>query len=317
MDPGGIAGISVAVGEIAEVFYKPAIGVFLNVDLVHYHEEDGTEAGRPLQATVRWCPSYHGVGYGDWHIPDVGQVVLCHFPGVTQDGIAGDDLENGYATAYVSSSEEPPVAEGIDGDIKAPAEANSSLSVTRRIYTGKPGVDHDSHYQGDVDELVDGRSTRKVLGQDILRVVGGAVARFESSFFYVVESTLQFWGFATVLFQASEQMWFRGFKNLKFTSVTDTYFSVGETLDIDVTGDVSVDSSSGNHHTGALSIEEIASVEYNIKAEKLILGNTAGTDDVLLILYDLMDIINAQHLSSGQRWTEVPALLVRAQDMRT
>jgi hypothetical protein len=104
-----------------------------------------------------------GAGYGDWHIPDVGMLVLCIFPGVTQDGVAGDDLDSGYAMAYVSTSEEPPV----DGLVDA-------LSVDRNVYKGKVAVAHDVHLQGDLDQQIDGDETTLLKGSEE-RVVEGSV----------------------------------------------------------------------------------------------------------------------------------------------
>jgi len=315
MEPGDISGIAVALGDITEVYYKPTIGIFLDVDLVHYHEEDGTETGSPLKATVRWCPPYAGADFGDWHLPDVGMMVLCIFPGVTQDGLAGDDLDNGYAHAYVSSSEELPVAEGIAGQIKQTPEANPPLSATRKVYKGKLGVAHDRHYQGDQDTLIDGNETTTIEGDRVEEIKGDLSRYIRGAWGQFTEGIIQLISLKSVFFQSFGEVWFQSTANkIKFTAgLPGIEATTTGPIDMDAAGDIDVDSSAGNHHTGALSIEEIASVEYKVAAPKIIIGD--GADDILLLIDDILELIEEHDV---EPWvTELPLLRARAQAMRT
>ena len=137
----------IAVGEVIEVVQEPQ-AVFLNVALRDYSRRDGL----PVEARARWCPQHHGAGFGTWFVPDVGTDVLCAFPGVGPDGRI-EDLDEGFAFAFVSSTPEPPV-DGLEGD----------LSATRAVVKGKLGVALDRHHQGALDVKVDGPESRETVG---------------------------------------------------------------------------------------------------------------------------------------------------------
>lgn len=139
--------MSYDVGKIVEVVQEPE-AVFLDLELRNFSRSDG----EPFQALVRWMPLYHGPGFGDWYLPDVGQDVLCLFPGVGPDG-RQDDLDDGVAIGVVSSTSSPPV-DGLQGP----------LSASRRVYKGKSGVAYDEHLQGDLDRRVEGAETTIQVG---------------------------------------------------------------------------------------------------------------------------------------------------------
>jgi hypothetical protein len=139
----------IAVGQVVEVIQDagdPAI--FLLVELRHYSRRDGL----PLVGRVRWCPAYHGAGFGEWWVPGEGLDVLCAFPGLAPDGRA-DDIDEGFAWCAVSTSQEPPVA-GLQG----------ALSATRRVSKGRSGEALDRHVQGALDVKVEGAETRETVG---------------------------------------------------------------------------------------------------------------------------------------------------------
>lgn len=138
------------VAEIAEVIQKADCAVFLEVKLRHYHDVDG----EPLEARARLCVPYHGDGFGDWWIPDVGSEVMCFFPGLGLDGMAGGDLDEGFAFALPGTRPRPPAETGLGGD----------LSTMRRVYKGRSGEAVDRHVQGDVDVKVDGAESHETVG---------------------------------------------------------------------------------------------------------------------------------------------------------
>jgi hypothetical protein len=137
------------VGIVKEVIQDPGDpAIFLLVELRHYSRRDG----QPCRARVRWCPVYHGAGFGDWWVPPLELDVLCAFPGLGPDGRA-DDIDEGFAWCAISTSQEPPVA-GLVG----------ALSATRRVAKGRSGEALDRHVQGDLDAKVEGKETRETVG---------------------------------------------------------------------------------------------------------------------------------------------------------
>ena len=140
-------GVLLDIGEIVTVS-KMTTAIFFEVKLRHYVDE----AGDRVVGRVRWISPYHGAGFGEWWIPDVGLDVLCFFPGVAPHGEV-NDLDEGFAFGVVSTKTEPPV-EGLVAD----------LSATRRVEKGKSGVDLDQHLQGALDRKVDGAETAENVG---------------------------------------------------------------------------------------------------------------------------------------------------------
>ena len=147
--------ILLAVGEVTRVFLRPDRGIFCELALRLYSNGDGT----PLLATVRLCSAAHGAGWGDWWVPDIGTDLVAFFPGV------GGDLDDGFVYGVVSSIPEPPV-NGLKG----------ALGPGRRVYKGRPGTAHDWHFQGDLDEKIDGNLDHEIV-LDETRVVGGDRSR--------------------------------------------------------------------------------------------------------------------------------------------
>jgi hypothetical protein len=138
----------IAIGLVTEV-EKTSSGIRLALDLRHFRDP---ESDAPIHATARWCPPYHGAGFGSWHLPDVGVDVLVAFPSPDPGGKA-EDLDLGYAFAVISTDAEPPV----DGLVAA-------LSATRRVEKGKDGVAFDRHIRSDFDDKVEGKETRETVG---------------------------------------------------------------------------------------------------------------------------------------------------------
>lgn len=150
-----MSAIQVAIGRVKKAD-RDDRGVRLEVDLVHHQRK-----GEALQAICRLVSPFHGEGYGDWSIPDVGIDLLCFFPGVSPDGTIGDDLDAGYALGALATDKELP-PEGLQGD----------FATDRRVSKGRPGTALDTHIQGDRNAQVDGDETLDVDG-DQMRTVEG------------------------------------------------------------------------------------------------------------------------------------------------
>lgn len=152
MNPGEI---QVALGRVTRVEQLAGAGIFLDVDLMGYM--DG--AGNPVQARVRWCSPYAGAGYGEWSFPDVDAAVLCTFPGVQPSRATGGDLDEGFAFAYASFSDRPPV----DGP-------DLPLSATTRVIIGKSGVAEQRETSGALKWFL--RSAASLLCDAVMRLTG-------------------------------------------------------------------------------------------------------------------------------------------------
>lgn len=152
------------IGVVTEVLQRDQ-AVFLDVELRHH---DRT-------ALVRWCPPYHGEGFGAWWVPGVGADVVCMFPGLSIDG-RDEDLDEGYAVAVVSSMPEPPVA-GLQGP----------LGLLRRVFKGRAGEAQDDHYQGTHDLQVDGAQVRLFLATRATQVNGAEARTNQSTLSWVIQ----------------------------------------------------------------------------------------------------------------------------------
>lgn len=159
-----------AVGEVLAIHQRDDRAIFLDVGLRHFRQENGTPEAKPLEARVRWAPAYHGAGFGDWHVPDLGSDVLCLFPVASPDGEIGDELGSGIAAFCWSNKIEPPIVQGLNG----------VLSSSRRVYKGRPDEAEDHHVQGDRDHQVDGNEATRVLGDETRTIVGDATHQFEA-----------------------------------------------------------------------------------------------------------------------------------------
>ena len=157
--------VLIAYGKILEVLVDTANAIFLDVELVHYARTD-TEA---LTARVRWAVPYHGEGFSDHYVPEVGRIVFCAFPGFGQEGGGGGDLDDGVALV-VLPGQPAPLPEGQKGP----------LGEDRRVLVTREDEAQDLHVQGDLDLKVDGpadldyEDTRDttVSGDDVLNVPG-------------------------------------------------------------------------------------------------------------------------------------------------
>lgn len=196
-------GIPLAVGKVLEVFQRDDTAIFLNVGLRTYRQEDGTPEATALEVRVRWGVGYHGPGFGDWHVPEIGSDVLCFFPGVSPDGAIGDELGNGIAAFCWSNKIEPPIVTGVNGD----------LSATRRVYLGRSGEAEDRRIRGDLDHQVDGDEKRETKG----------------TFEWTFRGAMQFIGDLAVLVKSLTTLTLHGVAKVDIISGTDVSITVGAT----------------------------------------------------------------------------------------
>lgn len=221
--PAKITAVHMPVAEVVDPSTDFTDAIYVEVELRHYTHEDGT----PLTALVRWTSPYQGTVFGDWFVPDVGMDILCAFPGVGYDGSPGGDLDDGYSLGFISSSLEPPILTGLSGP----------LSATRRIYKGKSGVDHDQHFQGDLDEQIDGNRVGLVKGNEGLTVEGNEARIIQGDSVQTITGTedaenvgvvtrifraaVDFLGDVAVKLKSSATLTLEGVTKIKLVSGTD------------------------------------------------------------------------------------------------
>lgn len=117
--------IPVAVGQVV------AVEIVKGVPQVVVDLREHTIDGAPLRASCIVCAPVHGIGsdgesFGSWRLPLVGADVLCFFPGVSLEGVLGDELDTGYVLGVVPSQPEPLP----ENDVAQPVASNRWVTTT-------------------------------------------------------------------------------------------------------------------------------------------------------------------------------------------
>lgn len=193
--------------EVLSVAEVEGVGVFLNVSLGHYRDDQGD----PLEARVRLCSPFHGpAGGGSWHYPEVGSLVVCLFPGVGPHGVPGGDLDEGLAIGYLSAQGQPPV-DGLAG----------ALSATRIVFKTRPGEDLDAHVQGDLDSTVGGDSATVVTGDSAVTVTGDETRLTSGTMDWTLTKAAQFLGTLLVRVKSLTTLFLFGTTKVEIESGTE------------------------------------------------------------------------------------------------
>lgn len=192
--------------------------IFLELEMCRYRRHNG----QPVLARAKWFSSYHGAEFGDWWVPEPGQIVLAFFP--------NGDSSNGIAFAVAPTKGDPDLPKG-HGDDTSDEDGDRKPEKGRRVHRGRPGEKLDILRQGDVraridgnlEETVTGNRDAKTQGDSTLRVEGDHEETFEGEFEKSVE------GDATYSFEGDRETSVEG----------DETAEVGGDIEITIKGETS------------------------------------------------------------------------------